>query len=407
MSGRWLSIVGIGEEGRAGLSAAAIALVEGSELVIGGQRHLDLFGPTHGARRTWATPLEATIPEILARRGRPVSVLASGDPFWFGVGVTLARAIASDEMLVLPAPSSLSLAAARMGWALQDTATLGLNMRGLTPLIRRHLHHGRRILALCLNGETPREVAMLLQRNGFGATRLTVLEALGGQRERIRATTAEDFALADVGPLNIIAVEVAASANARTIPYASGLPDDLFENDGQLTKREIRAATLSTLAPSPGELLWDAGLGSGSVAIEWLLAHPANRAIGIERDDARAARAMRNAAALGALQLDVRIGSAPAAFDGLPSPDAIFVGGGGGKAGMLEACWAALKPGGRIVVNAVTLDTEAALLAAHGKFGGTLTRLSIERADAAGTRLVWRPALPVVQWACRKPEDAS
>ena len=407
MSGRWLSIVGIGEDGRAGLSASAIALVEAADLVIGGQRHLDLFGPTRGEQRVWPVPLDAAIPDILARRGTPVAILASGDPFWYGAGVTLARSIPSDEMLVVPSPSSLSLAAARMGWALQDTVTLGLNMRGLTPLIRRHLHQGRKILALSLNGDTPSEVAALLTSTGYGSTRLTILEALGGSRERIRSTTAATFDLSDAGPLNIIAVEVMAGPDARPIPYTCGLPDEMFENDGQLTKREIRAVTLSALAPAPGELLWDIGLGSGSVAIEWLLAHPANKAIGLERDPVRAARATRNAVALGVPHLDVRAGIAPEGLTGLPAPDAIFIGGGASSDGVIAGAWAALKPGGRIVINGVTLETEATLTGAHATYGGTLTRISIERARAVGTKFGWRPAMPVTQWAARKPGAGS
>ena len=222
-----------------------------------------------------------------------MTVLVSGDPFWFGAGVTLARSVPVEEMLVVPAPSSFSLAAARLGWALQDTTTLGLNMRGLTPLLRRHLHHGRRILALALNGETPREVADLLASTGFGPSRMIVMEALGGPRERIRDAVATHFDFTDVDPLNVIGIEVAAGPGATPVPYAAGLPDAYFENDGQLTKREVRAVTLSSLQPCPGELLWDVGAGSGSIGIEWLLAHPSTRAIGIERDDVRAARASR------------------------------------------------------------------------------------------------------------------
>ena len=407
MSGRWLSIIGIGEDGRAGLSAAAIALVEAAELVVGGKRHLELFGPTRGEQRIWSTPLEATITDILAHQGRPVAVLASGDPFWFGAGATLVRSIPIDEMLVAPAPSSLSLAAARMGWALQETVTLGLNMRGQTPLIRRHFTHGRRILALSLNGETPREVASLLAANGFAETQLTVLEALGGPRERIRSTTAARFDLEGIEPLNIVAVDVVAGLMARTIPFACGIPDEMFETDGQLTKREVRAITLSSLAPQPGALLWDVGLGSGSVAIEWLLAHPTTRAIGIERDEARAARAARNAVALGVPHLDVRTGAAPQALQDLPVPDAVFIGGGAQIAATLGQCWAALKPGGRIVVNAVTLETETALIDAHRRLGGALTRISIDRADMVGRRTAWRPAIPVLHWAASKPRVSS
>jgi precorrin-6Y C5,15-methyltransferase (decarboxylating) len=403
MSGRWLSIIGIGEDGRAGLTAAANALIDAADLIVGGRRHLELVGETRGAKMQWLTPLDATSAKILERRGTPVAVLASGDPFWFGAGVTLVRAIPAEEMLVLPAPSSFSLAAARLGWALQETATLGLNMRGQTPLLRRHVHHGRRILALALNSDTPKEVAELLTAAGFGPSKLIVLEALGGPRERIRQTTAQAFAFTNIDPLNVIGIDVVAGPDAAPIPYAAGLPDSCFESDGQLTKREIRAVTLSSLQPCPGELLWDVGVGSGSIGIEWLLAHPLNRAIGLERDDERAARATRNAVALGVPHFDIRRGAAPDALAGLPTPDAVFIGCGtaGGRA--IDACWDALKPGGRIVVNSITLESELALLAAYHGHGGTLTRLGVERAEPVGKRMAWRPALPVLQWVSRKP----
>ena len=403
MSGRWLSIIGIGEDGRAGLGSAANALIDSAELIVGGERHLALVGDTQGAKMQWRTPLDATSQDILARRGKPVAVLVSGDPFWFGAGVTLTRTIPIDEMLVVTSPSSFSLAASRLGWALQDTVTLGLNMRGLTPLLRRHVQHGRKILALALNGETPGEVAKLLTSAGYGPSAITVLEALGGPRERIRSTTAEAFALTDVNPLNVIAIDVVAGPEAMPIPYAAGLPDAYFENDGQLTKREVRAVTLSSLQPGAGELLWDIGAGSGSVGIEWMLAHPTNRAIGIERDETRAARAVRNAVALGVPQLDIRKGSAPDALDGLPSPDAIFIGSGSAFRELIDTCWNALKPGGRIVVNSVTLESELGVLAAYHAHGGTLTRFAVERAGPLGKRMTWRPALPIIQWVSRKP----
>lgn len=266
MSGRWLSIIGIGEDGRAGLSPAASALIERAELVVGGRRHLDLVGDTPGEKMEWAKPLEATATTILARRGTPVAVLASGDPFWFGAGVTLARSIPLEDMQVVPSPSSFSIAASRLGWSLQDVTTLGLNLKGLTPLIRRHLHHGRRILALALNGDTAREVASLLTGAGFGESAIVVMEALGGPRERIRNVRARDFDFADVDPLNIIGVDVVAGSGAAPIPYTAGLPDSYFENDGQLTKREIRAVTMSSLQPGAGQLLWDVGAGAGRSA---------------------------------------------------------------------------------------------------------------------------------------------
>jgi precorrin-6Y C5,15-methyltransferase (decarboxylating) len=403
---RWLSIIGIGEDGRAGLSASAMRLIDTAELIVGGQRHLDLVGDTRGEKAIWEKPLEATATTILARRGTPVAVLVSGDPFWFGAGATLARSIPIEEMLVVPLPSSFSIAASRLGWPLQDVTTLGLNMPGFTPLIRRHLHDGRRILALALNGSTPRDVASLLTGAGFGRSEIIVMEALGGGRERIRKTTAETFDFADVDPLNIIGVDVVAGPNARPIPFGGGLPDRYFENDGQLTKREIRAVTLSSLRPGAGELLWDVGAGSGSIGIEWLLAHAANTAIGIERDQERAARATRNALALGVPHLRIEIGTAPAAVAQLPRPDAIFIGCGTGGGEVIDACWAALKPGGRIVANAVTIESEQGLLAAYHGRGGTLMRLSIERAEPVGSLTTWRPALPIMQWVAQKSDSA-
>jgi len=407
MSARWLSIIGIGEDGRSGLSAAANRLIDTAELVIGGRRHLDLVGSTPGDKAEWEKPLEATATTILARRGTPVAVLVSGDPFWFGAGATLARSIPLEEMLIVPSPSSFSIAAARLGWSLQDVTTLGLNMPGFTPLVRRHLHQSQRILALAPNGGTPRDVALLLTEAGFGPSDVIVMEALGGARERIRKTNAEAFDFDDVDPLNIIGIDVAAGPNARTIPFGAGLPDSYFENDGQLTKREIRAVTLSSLRPGAGELLWDVGAGSGSIGIEWMLAHPANRAIGIERDKERAARALRNAIALGVPHLAIEVGAAPAALSQLPQPDAVFIGCGTAGGKVIEACWAALKPGGRIVANAVTIESELGLLAAYHGHGGTLTRLSVERAEPVGSRTTWRPTLPVMQWVAQKPAGAS
>lgn len=404
---RWLSIIGIGEDGRAGLSASANFLIDGAELVVGGRRHLDLVGDTRGVKAEWEKPLEATATTILARRGAPVTVLVSGDPFWFGAGATLARSIPLEEMLIVPSPSSFSIAASRLGWSLQEVTTLGLNMPGFTPLVRRHLHNGRRILALSLNSGTPSELAAVLTAAGFGPSEIIVMEALGGGRERIRRAKAQAFDLADIDPLNIIGIDVVAAPDARPISYSAGLPDSYFENDGQLTKREIRAVTLSSLAPGAGELLWDIGAGSGSIGIEWMLSHPANRAIGIERDEVRGARARRNALALGVPHLDIQIGSAPEALQRLPQADAVFIGCGTAGGKVIDACWAALKPGGRIVANAVTIESELGLLAAYHGHGGSLTRLSVERAEPVGSLTAWRPALPVMQWVAKKPVSAS
>jgi precorrin-6Y C5,15-methyltransferase (decarboxylating) len=399
-SARWLSIVGIGEDGISGLSPAAQALVSGAEIVFGGKRHLALAAPLiRGAARFWPSPFERGIEEVLALRGRQVCVLASGDPFFHGVGAVLAAHVDAAEMLVLPSPSAFSLAAARLAWSLPATALLSLHGREL-DLVRPHLHPRARILALTSDANGPRAIAKLLAQSGFPRSRLTVLEALGGPRERMRRTTAAEFDFADVQDLNTVAIEVIAEEDATIIPRAPGLADEMFEHDGQITKREVRAVTLSSLAPRRGELLWDIGAGAGSVAIEWMLCDTSLSAIAIEKRAGRAARIRRNAAALGVPNLQVIEGEAPAALAGLPSPAAIFVGGGASE--VFDAAMAMLNGGGRLVVNAVTLATEKELLARHAAMGGTLTRIAIARAQALGEETGWRPAMPITQWTWTK-----
>ena len=397
---RWLSIVGIGEDGIEGLTPVARKLIQAAEIVFGGRRHLALAAPLiRGDTRPWQNPFERSIDEILAQRGRDVCVLASGDPFVHGVGSVLLRHVDPRETVTVPAPSTFSLAAARLGWALPETTQLSLHARSL-DLVRPHLQPGARLLALTSDGEGPAALARLLREIGFGNSRLSVLEALGGPRERVRAATAAGFDLGDIGPLNAVAIEVEASPGARVLARASGLPDALFEHDGQITKREIRAITLAALSPRRGELLWDVGAGAGSVAIEWMLADPTMRAIAIETRSDRAARIGRNAAAFGVPGLNVIEGTAPAAFEGLAQPDAIFIGGGAGN--VLDAAVRALQPGGRLVVNAVTIETEALLMVRRATLGGELTRIAIARAEPIGEREGWRPALPVIQWVWMK-----
>jgi precorrin-6Y C5,15-methyltransferase (decarboxylating) len=356
----------------------------------------------NGEAKPWPSPFSRGIDAVLACRGRQVCVLASGDPFQYGVGSVLAGRIPPEETVVVPAPSAFSLAASRLGWALPEIALLSVHGRALDR-IRPVLHPGARVLALTSDREAPRALAQLLTETGFGQSHLTVLEALGGARERIRTATASAFDLDDVADLNTVAIQVVAAPDARVIAYTQGLADALFEHDGQITKREIRAVTLSALAPLKGEVLWDIGAGSGSVAIEWMLADPSLRAIAIEARADRAMRIQRNAAAFGVPGLEVVEGRAPAALAGLATPDAVFVGGGASGSGVLDTAIAALRPGGRLVVNAVTLDTEKELIARHAALGGTLTRIEIARAEAVGTKTGWRAAMPVTQWTWVKP----
>jgi len=398
----WLTIIGIGEDGRAGLAPAALAALDRAEFVIGGARHLALAAPLSARTQAWPSPFAEGYPMILARRGRPTCVLATGDPFHYGVGAELARLIAPEEIVCFPHPSAFSLAAARMGWSLPDCDCVSLHGRALERIIP-YLQPGARLLALSWDGSTPAQLAELLKARGMGTSRVTVLEAMGGPRERICHSRADGFEMADIDPLNTLAIEVAAAQDARIVTLAPGLPDAWFDNDGQLTKAEIRALTLAALAPKAGELLWDIGLGAGSVGIEWCLRHPRNRCIGIEERPERAERARRNALELGATALDIRIGRAPEALADLPAPDAVFIGGGASEAGVFDTAWSALKPGGRLVVNAVTLETETLLGTLYSRHGGTMRRLALSRLESVGSMHGWRATMPVTQWVVTKP----
>ncbi|TZG38476.1 precorrin-6y C5,15-methyltransferase (decarboxylating) subunit CbiE [Agrobacterium sp. B1(2019)] len=399
----WLSIVGIGEDGLQGLGSKAIEAIEAAEVVFGGKRHLELAAVAiRGEARRWPVPFDTEMSDVVALRGRRVCVLASGDPFFYGVGVTLLRQIETDETVCHPSPSAFSLAASRLGWALQSTECVSLHGRSV-DLLRPHLHAGARVIALTSDAHAPALIANLLSDLGFGQSEFILLEALGGDRERRRQVRAADFSFEDIDPLNVVAIDVVAAEGARVLPFTCGLDDSLFEHDGQITKREIRAVTLSSLAPRRGELLWDIGAGSGSIGIEWMLSHHSLRAIAIEQHPERAERIAHNAEAFGVPALEVMIGAAPAAFEGLAKPDAIFIGGGGSEEGVLEGAMAALKPGGRLVANAVTLEMEAILLAAHARHGGSMIRLDVSRVAAVGSMSGWRPAMPVTQWSWTKP----
>jgi len=398
----WLSIVGIGENGIAGLNAAARTLVDTAEILVGGERHLAMV-PSGGVERlTWQRPFSDTIGAIAARRGRRVVVLASGDPSWYGVGAVLARHFPIGEMTILPHPGAFSLAAARLGWAIADCAVLSLHGRPVDTL-RLHLAPHRRLLLLSEDGTTPRAVAHLLTELGWGPTRLTVFEHLGGPREAMLSEEAQHWGERQSADLNTIAVECRAGPEARPLSRFAGLPDDAFEHDGQLTKREVRAMTLAVLAPLPGERLWDVGAGCGSIAIEWLRAIEGGDAVAIERNPDRAAMIARNAAALGVPGLNIVTGTAPQVLAGLDAPDAVFIGGGISDPELLPTAWDALRPGGRLVANIVSLAGERMLLDWQARSGGLLTRIAVSHVAPLGTQEAWRPLLPVTQLAATKP----
>ncbi len=397
MSDIWLHVIGLGDDGPDGLSAAARDLIANAEVLVGGARHLAMIGDGPAERLSWADGYRETLDALLARRDRRVVVLATGDPQWFGIGAILARHVAPSEMRILPAPGSVSLAAARLAWPLQEVAAVSLHGRPLES-VRRHLAPGARLLVLSENARTPARLAGLLAGDGWGASSLVVFEHLGGARERRIDGTADAWREPAGADLNIVAVTCRADRGTVPLSLAPGLPDDVFDHDGQITKREVRAATIAALAPKPGETLWDVGAGSGSVAIEWLRAAPGARAVAVERDPARTARIRHNAAALGVPELEVVTGHAPAVLDTLGGPpDAVFVGGGVSADGLLEACLAALEPGGRLVANAVTLDAERRLLDFRARHGGDLLRLSVARAAPVGERAGFAPLRTVTQ----------
>src|SRR3954452_2834664 len=425
-----LVVVGIGADGWQGLSPNARTAIEAAEVLLGSVRQLALLPPASppppvsptlrtssvsptspptpsspgvvglagAARVVWPSPLSEALPGLLAEhRDRRICVLASGDPTFHGIGTTLARLLGADPVHVIPHPSSVSLACARLGWPQDQVQVVSLVNQPVERL-HPHIQPSRRLIILSRGSQTPAQVAQLLVARGYDDSEFTVLEQLGGPIERVQTVRAADWST-DVDALNVIGVRCQDDAPGwSTVP---GLPDDAYENDGHLTKREVRAVTLSRLAPVPGQLLWDIGGGAGSIAIEWARHHPSCRAIAIEREPDRAERLDRNASNLGAAVTTVR-GAAPAALDGLEPPDAIFIGGGATASGMFDACWKALRPGGRLVANGVTLETEALIIQWYKAVGGDLVRVEVQRASPVGTMTGWRPAMPVTIWSVTK-----
>lgn len=393
-----ITVVGIGADGWNGLSPHAQAAVSAAQVLIGSPRQLALVpDATAGRRVPLPRPLLPALGGMLEEHADAATVvLASGDPMFFGIGSTLVQLLGADRVRVVTHPSSVSLAAARLGWALDDLEIVSAVGRPL-ELLNAALQPGRRVLALVCEVDAAARIRALLTEHGYGSSPLTVLTDLGGAEAAVRPADDQPHS-----PLAILAIECVADSDRVVLPRTPGLPDEAFEQDGQITKREIRAVALAALAPVPGQLLWDVGAGSGSIGIEWMRAHPASRAIAIEPREDRRERIVRNANALGVPGLQVVAGAAPEALTGLPRPDAVFVGGGVTGDGVVRTCWDALSIGGRLVANAVTIESEQTLIDWQRRLGGTLTRIDVQRADALGSFTTWRPALPVVQWAVRK-----
>ncbi|MEN5030115.1 precorrin-6y C5,15-methyltransferase (decarboxylating) subunit CbiE [Pseudomonas sp. Ps21-P2] len=397
----WLTVVGIGEDGYKGLGRNARHALLQARQVFGGARQLALLPPCIQAeQRQWPSPF--SLSPVLEQHGAPVCVLASGDPMLFGVGASLSKLVPFDEMRVIPAPSSYSLAAARLGWALQDVVTLSVVARPVAAL-NAHLQNGLRLLVLSNDGSSPAAIAAQLKERGFGPSPMIVLEHLGGSAERQIEGTAGEWNATDIAALNLVAIECRAQPDALRLSPLGGLPDEAFRHDGQLTKRDVRAITLARLAPVPGELLWDVGAGCGSIGIEWMRAHPTCRAIAVEADEGRQHLIEFNRDALGVPGLQLIRGRAPDALEGLEQPDAIFIGGGVTREGVLRACWQNLRSGGRLVANAVTLQSEAMLVNWREQYGGELTRIHLAHAKPLGEFDTWRQALPITLLEAIKP----
>jgi len=392
-------VVGIGADGWDGLAPLSRAAVEAAEVLLGSDRQLDLVPASVTAhRQAWPSPMVPALPGLFeTHAGRAVVVLASGDPMLSGVGTTLVRLLGPGQVRVLPAPSSVSLACARLGWAVEETEVVSLVGRPL-ELLHPRVQPGRRLLVLGSDGDTPAAVAALLTARGYGESTVTVLSELGGPAEAVHTGTAAAWT-PTADPLVVTAVECRATRGTAPLPTTPGLPDGAYENDGQLTKNEVRAVTLSRLAAVPGQLLWDVGAGAGSIGIEWMRTHPSCRAVAVESVQERAERIVRNATRLGVPHLRVVHGRAPEVFGRLAPPDAVFVGGGATTPLLLDACWDALREGGRMVVNAVTVQSEAVLADWHARFGGELVRISVQRGEPVGSFTGWKPAMPVTIWS--------
>ncbi len=395
----WLHIVGIGEDGLDGLTPAARAVVEAAEVILGGERHHTLTDGLEARRIAWPSPFDALLDTLTGLRGQRVVVLATGDPLWFSVGARIGRAIPAGEITYHPQLSAFQLAAARMGWSMADLETLTVHGRPVEQMIA-FIQPDARLLILTTGAETPAQIARFLTDRGFGDSRMTVMANMGATDETRFDDTARNWHH-EVPPFNTLAVECIAAPDAALLPRVPGLADELFQHDGTMTKREVRALTVAKLMPMRGALLWDIGTGCGSVAVEWMRAARYTRAIGIEPRADRRAMAAENALALGVPRLELIDGKVPEALDGLDAPDAVFIGGGLSEA-TYAAAWSALKPLGRLVANAVTLDSEALLIDLHNRHGGELTKIAVSRAAPLGPHSGWRPMMPVTQWSMVK-----
>ena len=399
---KWLTITGMGEDGWEGLSARARHAIETADVVVGSERLLSFLPATSAERHEWPQPFSAVVERIKPLAGRRTVILATGDPMNYGVARKLMEFIPFAEMEIIPYLSAFSLAAARIGWSLPDCDTLTLHGRHAAN-IEAFIHPGVRLLVLTADASTIGEVARRLTARGFGQSSITVLENMGGARERLSSFVAADPPATAYSDLNTLAIHCVAGPDARVLSRLGGLPDEAFAHDGQLTKREVRAATLAALAPTPEKLLWDVGAGCGSISIEWMRAARGAEAIAFEHDAERLAMIAANADALGTPRLRVVAGEAPATLHGQPRPDAVFIGGGIWVPGLFDTAWDALKPGGALVANVVTIEGELHLYDLHEKHGGDIVRMEVSTLTHVGRLRALRPRMAGTPWRAQKP----
>ncbi|MEO9168167.1 MAG: precorrin-6y C5,15-methyltransferase (decarboxylating) subunit CbiE [Aestuariivirga sp.] len=398
----WLTIIGMGEDGYAGLSTTAKRAIETAEVIFGSQRLLAMLPKQKAEIHLWPQPFAAAYTQVKSFAGRNTVLLATGDPMNFGVARKLFELLPHDEIKVIPHLSAFSLAAAKLGWSIPDCDCLTIHGRPAANL-EAFIQPDAKLLVLTQDETSIAEVCRRLIARGFEKSKVTVLESLGGDKERITNFIADQNPSLNWSPFNTLAIHCIASPDAKVYSRLSGLPDEAFVHDGQLTKREVRAVTLAALAPAPDQLLWDVGAGCGSIAIEWMRGARGCEAVAIEHHEPRCAMIAQNTDQLGTPRLKLIKGQAPAALVGLDRPHAIFIGGGVGDAGVFETCWQALRSGGRMVANVVTIEGEMHLYDLQEKHGGELVRIAISKLESVGKLRALKPKMPITQWRVVKP----
>ncbi len=398
----WLTIIGIGEDGWDGLSAKARHAVQSAENIIGSKRTLAMLPDGKAKCMEWPQPFSRVVEQLKPLSGQATVMLATGDPMSFGAARKLLTFVPKREVTILPNLSAFSLAASHLGWSLPDCDCFTIHGRPAANL-EVFIQPDAKLLVLTEDQDSIAEACRRLVARGFEASDVTVLENLGGASERVTSFKANVQPSLNWSPLNSLAIHCHASTRAKIWSRVAGLPDDVFQHDGKITKREVRAATIAALAPAPDQVLWDVGAGSGSIGIEWMRSTRGCEAYAIESLQDRLAMIAANADQLGTPRLKIIAGDAPAAFEGLPHPHAVFIGGGLSDHGTFEGAWAALRPGGNLVANTVTIEGDTILYQLQREHGGDLVRIEVSTLTNVGDMRAMRPRMAVLQWRVVKP----